>query len=110
MQSSISPEADYRLPAVGTMMDLFGISMGLQFQVLIVAVQAAAPLQAFISAHPNTIDGDLAVAEFAQWRGKYDDALAAATAALKLDPWNLEAHEFFVDLCPKIDKKDEPRK
>src|SRR5262249_34069842 len=68
--------------------------------------KAVAPLQQFIAAKQRTIEGYLATAELQQWNSKYDEAIAAANAALKLDLWNLDAHEFLVDLCPKIGKRD----
>ena len=46
--------------------------------------KAAAPLQKLIAAKQGTVDGHLANAELLRWSGKYDDAIAAINAALKI--------------------------
>lgn len=64
--------------------------------------QSVGPLNQVRNKEKGAVTGHLADAEYHRLLGKYNDALASAQAALNLDAWNLEAHEFFVDLCPKI--------
>jgi len=68
--------------------------------------QSFGPLNSLRKKARGTTWGYLADAEFHRGVGEYPQAIAAAETALKIDPYHLEAHEFIIDLCPKIGQMD----
>lgn len=64
--------------------------------------QSFGPLAKVRERDKDQISGHLADAEYHQALGKYDQAIASAESALRIDPWHLEAHEFLIELCPKV--------
>lgn len=68
--------------------------------------KAIVPMQRLANSAKGTPPGVLAGAEVARAKANYSQAGAAALDVFKIDPFDIEAREFLIDLYPKIGMMD----
>lgn len=69
-------------------------------------LKAVGPMQRLAESARGTPSGVLAGAEVARAKANYSQAIVASMDVFKIDPFDIEAREFLIDLYPKVGMTD----